>query len=209
MNTHRLIRTTLFPLLAAAFLLAACTLPTREPEVLSPVDVGDAPTLEPDAERDPCLDGTWTMHTAELDLFVASMVPIPNMRVVGGSLSMSFADGMYEYSGLMTLQIELDMSEGQYLQGDGIFSSGGAYATEARTERDFPVFDFLILDLTVSESEVMVWRAYKNGEEETAAGIGPNFTIVPPGEAPYRCTESRLEIDSQGASGPVTMFFER
>ena len=197
-----------FIVLVAA-MLTACTLPNREPVILSPVDIGGAPTLDPEAERDPCLEGEWIMNTPELDLLVATLVPVPNMRVVGGYLSMSFADGVYTYFGEMTLQVELDMSEGQYLQGDGQVRSGGEYATEARTERDFPVFDFLILDLTTSESDVFEWRAYKDGEVQTAPGIGPTVTIMPPGQAPYVCTDSSLVIDTQGAAGPVSMFFER
>jgi hypothetical protein len=189
--------------------VTACSLPGGEPEVISPVDIGDAPTLDPDAERDPCLEGVWTMPTADLDLFVASLVPVPNIRVAGGSLTLTFADGVYDYSGLMTLQVELDMTENQYLQADGIFSSGGAYATEKRSDRGGPVFDFLILDLTASQSEVMVWRAYKNGEVQTAPGTGPNFVIMPPGAANYHCSDSTLEIETQGAAGTIVMFFQR
>jgi hypothetical protein len=192
--------------------LTACNLPSRqpaEPEVTSLLGSAEAPTLNPDADRDPCLDGDWIMPTADLDLFVASLVPIPNIRVVGGSLQLSFADGAYNYSGEFTLQIDLDTSQEQYMQTDALFSSGGAYATEIRSERDFPVFTFLIFDLTVSDSNELVWRAYKEGDLQTMPGSGPSFTILPPGEAPYKCTDTQLEIGTQGPGGPLTMFFQR
>lgn len=198
--------------LAAVAFLTACSLPSRqpdEPEIVSLVGSAEAPTLDPDADHDPCLDGDWIMPTAELDLLVASLVPIPNIRVMGGSLSMSFVDGVYAYSGEFTLQIELDMTQGQYMQTDAVFSSGGPYATELQSDRDSPVLTFLVLDLTVSESNELVWRVYKEGEVQTQPGTGPSFIILPPGNAPYFCTDTQLEISTEGYTGPITMFFQR
>jgi hypothetical protein len=195
--------------MVAIGLLAACSSSQPgEPEILSLVETHDVPTIDPDAERDSCLDGNWIMPTADLDLFVASMVPLPNMRVVGGALYISFVDGQYEYSGEFTLQIELDMSEGKYMQSDAIFSSGGAYSTETTSTARGPL-SWLTLDLTVSEVNALVWRAYKGGVMESMPGIGPTFTIVPPGNAPYRCSDSLLQIDTHGATQEVTMLFQR
>ncbi len=168
----------------------------------------EAPTLDPDADRDSCLDGNWIMPTADLNLLVASLVPIPNIRVLGGSLYMSFVDGVYDYSGEFTLQIDLDeISKGQYMQADAIFRSGGPYTTE-RVSTSRETQNFLVLDLSASEAQVLVWRAYKNGETITMPGTGPNFVILPPGNAPYRCSATLLEIDTQGALGAVTMYFQ-
>jgi hypothetical protein len=149
------------------------------------------------------------MYTAELDLLLATLVPAPNLRVVGGSLFMSFGDGVYDYSGEFTMQMEFDISQGQYMQAEALFSTGGAYATENRSVRDSPIFTFLVLDLSGSETNVLVWRFYKDGVVQAVPGTGPSFNLLPPAEAPYRCTETRLEIDTQGYTGPVTMFFQR
>ncbi len=195
--------------IAAIAILAACSSSQPgEPEILSLVETHEVPTIDPDADRDACLDGDWIMPTADLDLFVASMVPMPNIRVVGGALYMSFVDGEYEYSGEFTLQVELDMSEGKYLQSDAIFSSGGAYSTETNSTNRGPV-SFLTLDLTVSEQNILVWRAYKGGVSSVAPGTGPTFTILPPGNAPYRCSATLLQIDTHGATQEVTMYFQR
>jgi hypothetical protein len=198
--------------LVGSTLLTACSLPNRqpdEPEIISLVGSAEAPTLDPNADRDPCLNGYWSMDTADLDLLMASLVPIPNIRVVAGSLNFSFVEGIYDYSGYFTLQMDLDLTKGQYMQTDATIGSGGAYATEIRSDGGGPVLTFLMLDLTVAESNELVWRVYKGGEVQSVPGSGPSFSILPPGNAPYICTDTQLQISTQGAGGPISMFFRR
>jgi hypothetical protein len=47
-----------------------------EPEpIIIPVEGTPAPTIPPNAPRDPCLEGTWIMPASSLDLLMASVVP--------------------------------------------------------------------------------------------------------------------------------------
>jgi hypothetical protein len=190
-------------ILSIPTLLAACNFPPPqlpEAEVENNIEGEDAPTLRPDADRDSCLDGTWVMPTDSLDLLMSTMVPAPGLRITTGSLNMSFVEGTFSYSGDFVIQI--DLGPGQYMEADSRFSTGGAYATEGNVT--------LIFDITASESEALNWTAYSNGQVVTEPGIGPTFTLNPPGEAPYRCTSNTLEIDTREPSGgTVTMFFQR
>lgn len=190
-------------ILSTSILLTACNFPRPqlpEPEIVNLMEGEEAPTLRPDADRDSCLDGNWIMPTASLDLLMATMIPAPGLRITNGSLSMSFVDGTFRYNGDFVIQI--DLGPGQYMEADSTFTTGGAYATEGNVT--------LILDLTVSESQALNWTAYSNGQVVTEPGVGPMVTILPPGEAPYRCTTSTLEIDTREPSGgTVTMFFQR
>jgi len=203
----------MFPVLVVSLLLTvlvSCNMPSQ-----LPVDVPDEPPretapLEPsedilmptafpeDDERDSCLEGGWTMYTAELDLLVATLVPMPNIRVPDGLLNMFFdPDGGFTYIGNLTIQIEF--SENSYMQGEGGFRDLGTYATEG---------DTILFNIESEETEVFEWRAYKDGQSVVQPGGGPEFNLTPPGVAPYRCTAESLEIDTVNPAGDtITMFY--
>lgn len=156
---------------------------------------------DPIAERRECLVGSWTMLTADLDLLVSTVVPVPGIRVPEGLLHIFFdADGGFTYMGTLIIHIDMDATGSSYLEGDGAFRTTGRYAIDGDTIR---------FDYTDSETEVFVWRAYKDGRSAEAPGGGPTFDVNLPAVAPYRCTASSLEIDTVGPAGTVTMFFER
>ena len=52
---------------------------------------------EQDSGRDECPEGDWVMRTADLGLLVATIVPVPNLRIVDGFLFLPFTDGEYRY----------------------------------------------------------------------------------------------------------------
>jgi hypothetical protein len=141
------------------------------------------------------------MFTSDLDLLVSTLVPVPGIRVPEGVLNMFFdADGGFTYTGNLIIHMDMNPAEGSYLEGEGGFRTTGSYTTEG---------DRILFDYTESQSEVFVWRGYKDGQSASVPGTGPTFSLNPPGAAPYRCTGSTLEIDTVGPAGTVTMFFRR
>jgi hypothetical protein len=194
----------LFVLCSMVLILAACSLPlgpTPEPVIVTLLEPDTVvPTLRPDAERDACLDGNWNMDAGFLDLLLANLVPLPNIGVPEGSLGMYFSDGSFIYDGHFIVRVNLGPD--QYIQADSVFSTRGLYATEGGST--------LVLDITASEIQPLEWKAYSNGREESYPGGGPSVVINPPGSAPYRCTQTDLEIDTLSPAGDtVTMFFVR
>jgi len=193
--------------------LASCNMPSRQPDPVDPPQPpGEIASLEPsediilgtpfpdDAERDPCLEGAWSMDASYLDIMVQSLVPVPNIYVPRGSLSFYFySDGLFNYSGDLTIQI--NFTENSYMQGVGGFSDDGAYATEG---------DIILFDLQGTTTEVYKWFAYKDGQSVEQPGGGPEISLTPPGRAPYRCTAETLEIDTINPTrDTITMFFFR
>jgi hypothetical protein len=197
-------RNFLFVLCGMVLFVAACSLPlspTPDPVVVTLLEPDTvAPTLSPAAERDACLDGNWNMGTASLDLLLATLVPIPNIRVPEGNLGMNFNGDSFIYDGNFIVRV--DLGPDQYIQADSVFSTRGQYATEGGST--------LVLDISASEIQPLEWLAYSNGREASYPGEGPSVVINPPGSAPYRCTQTSLEIDTLSPAGnTVTMFFER
>ena len=187
----------------ALILSAACNLSGLPSDAVEdgivPVGTDLPPTSRPaDSEADSCLVGEWWMDTPDLDLLVATLVPIPNIRVPDGNLLLRFyADGTFSYQGSPVIRIELGAS--QYIEGAGVFTTNGTYATEGGTT--------VLLNTTRSESGVTVWHAYKDGQSSDYPA-GPQISLALPGSAPYRCTSTRLELDTRNPSGvTVTMFF--
>jgi len=187
--------------------LVSCNLPTREadPPVVEEIASDDesrveVPTsLPPAARADSCLINEWWMDTGTLDLLVATLVPMPGIRVPSGDATFTFTSGgNYYYAG--SLVIRIDMTADQYMEGEGTFNTEGTYTTDGGI-------------ITFSESEgqnnIMEWRAYAHGQSAEVPGGGPSFSLIPAGAAPYRCSDDILEIDTQGPAGTVTMFFDR
>lgn len=190
----------IIPLVAA---LAACNLPSSEPaaEPTEAPTVVPSPPPNPEGDRDSCLDGEWWSYTHDIDILLATLAPVPNMHVSDGDLVMWFNDDGYEYQGRVVLHLDMNPSEGQYMETTGFFTTSGPYSTEGDAT--------LNLDLSNSRTEILEVKACKNGECVAASGGMPSVSIMPPGSAPYRCTADRLEIDTQGPFGTATMFFYR
>jgi hypothetical protein len=140
------------------------------------------------------------MPTGDLDLMVASLVPVPGMRVTDGELIMEFDGESFSYRADV-LVLRMDLGPDTYLEADGRFGTSGTYSTG----------DGLVyLNSLGSDQDILTWTAYQNGEIVTMPGAGPTFSLPAPGEAPYRCFPDRLEIDTRGATPePITMFFQR
>ncbi len=201
---HRTLRRPLALLLATA-LLAACSEPTPSPEptippTAIPTPEPEEPTVEPPTGQDPCLLGTWRMATGDLDLLVATLVPVAGMHVTDGELIMEFDGESFSYRADVFV-LRIDLGPDTYMEADGRFGTSGTYSTG----------DGLVyLNSIGSDQDILTWTAYQNGQVVTVAGTGPTFSLPTPGEAPYRCFPDRLEIDTRGATPTtITMFFAR
>jgi len=202
-------------ILALLAFAAACNRPSA-PTAVEPLEDPDveepAPTSRPSNDHDACLVGEWWSYTHDIDILLATLAPVPNMHVADGNLVLWFTDGVeeladrvdgpeYEYQGRVVLRLDMDPSESQYIETAGFFTNSGAYSTEGDS--------ILNLDVSNSQREILSMQACKNGECQDATGLMPTVDVLPPGSAPYRCTASTLEIDTQGPYGTATMFFYR
>jgi len=149
-----------------------------------------------------CLSGTFVMETSFLDLLVATLVPGPDIHVPAGQLTMSFdpSNGTYIYDGDFTIKVFITPGGESYMEALGGFQTNGAFSVEG---------DMIAFDLSNSEEQVLQWHAVANGQDVTVPGGGPSFSLLPPANAPFRCTAEGLEIDTMGSGGVVTMFFTR
>src|SRR3990170_786671 len=104
--------------LVTATFLAGCNLsePVVQPGRLP--SEGEEPQTEEDLSDlqghdlpDECLVGEWVMLTGDLDIFVATVVPLPNLHVTAGSLYFVFGPlGAYDYgSDGMVIRIDLSL----------------------------------------------------------------------------------------------------
>ncbi len=189
--------------LLIAALLASCSAPTTEtPELATPIPTPDP--VDPDgsagADHDPCLEGTWRMGTADVDLLVATLVPLSGLHVTDGELIMEFDGESFSYRADV-LVLRVDLGTDTYLEADGRFGMSGTYTTG----------DGLVyLNSLGADQQILTWTAYKDGEVVTLPGDGPSFSLPVPGPAPYRCSPDTLEVDTRGALPvTVTMFFSR
>jgi len=187
----------------AAILLAGCT--RSEGEVrgtLPTVDFSDSQG----SERDPCLEGDWVMRTADLDLLVATIVPVPGLRIVAGSLFLTFAGGEYRY-GSDSFVEHMDLGPGKYLEGTAMFLTTGTYTAEVGS----PVTGGSALSFLGggAEKAVTKWLAYKDGRSEVYAGEGPQVSLPLTGRFRYSCSDQELIMYMAGMTGEVPMFFKR
>jgi hypothetical protein len=174
-----------------------------EPEpIIIPLEGTAAPTIPPNAPRDPCLEGTWIMPTSSLDLLMASVVPEASsfIHVSSGQLKFTFTDTAFIFSGDYILRSYPD-EKGFWSEAHSVFNNSGSYTTEG---------NFLIFDTQVSESQVVECKANTpEGIVPLSPCALPIITILPADRSPYTCTQHRLEIETRSPHGPITMFFER
>jgi hypothetical protein len=151
-------------------------------------------------DSDLCLQGDWVMPTADLDLMIAVILPIPGVRVPGGELLMMFDGSTYRYLSYGFI-IHMDLGTDRYLESTASFENTGSFST-----RDGRI----VFSSIVSESEVSSWTGSKNGETYTVPGSGPEVAFSMGGESPYRCSADRLEIDTYHPTiETMTLFFTR
>ena len=205
MRIHRLLAATIL-----FSLLASCSEPSPQPDLpeveqeIAPIQPDEditLPTAFPeDTIHDTCLEGAWSMDTSYLDILVNSLVPVTNLFVPHGSLNFHFyPDGRFTYAGDLTLQF--NFAENWFMQGVGSFIDLGTYATED---------DLILFNFESTTASVYQWNAYKDGQAVETQGGEPEFTLTPPGRAPYRCTPETLEIDTLNPTmDTITMFFSR
>jgi len=190
--------------LTLAGLLAACSLPGRSPEVevtLLPTSTS-LPTPIPTPD-DTCLEGEWVMPQDRLVILFSTLFPHTGsyVNINAGYLTMSFVDGMYTFAGDYT--IHADTGQGRYSEGRAIFSTTGAYTLLSASS--------IALEASPSQTQMVSCIAYDNGMTYSVpCDFVESIAILPPSEAPYRCSQTLLEIDTLSPTGAiVTMFFER
>lgn len=175
----------------------------------SPAPSEPAPTVEvestvpvpPDAGgTDACLQGTWTMDTAAADEMLGRLTGLSTLHVAAGLLRMTFTGDRFEY-GSDGLTVRSDMPPSGYIEAEGTFAAAGSYAAGEGV---------LTFNTESTTTEIGTWRAVINGETVEMPGGGPEFSLTPPGSAPYRCSADRLEVDTSSPVTPeITMVFTR
>jgi len=73
----------------AVVLLSGCSV--SEPSISGTLPGYDATILQESASLDPCLDGSWTMLTHDLDICRAILIPASGLRVANGLVSLSMS----------------------------------------------------------------------------------------------------------------------
>ena len=180
------------------FLSACGTRATPSP----PSPTQPPPTVESaiSTDSDRCLQGNWVMPTGDLDLMIATLLPIPGVRVPGGELLMIFDGSTYRYLSYGFI-LHMDLGTDSYMESTASFENSGSFST-----RD----GLIVFSSIASESEVTSWTGYKDGETYTVPGTGPEVAFYLGGESPYRCSADRLEIDTiHPTIETLTLFFTR
>jgi hypothetical protein len=146
------------------------------------------------------------MRTADLDLLVVTLVPVPNLRIVAGSLFLSFSDGAYRYGSDGFVE-HVDLGPGKYLEGTATFLTTGSYAAEVGSPRTGgSAITFLGGG---AQKEVTKWLAFKDGRSEEAPGGGPQVSMPLSGRMRYSCSDQELILYAVAMTGEVPMFFKR
>ncbi len=172
-----------------------------EPEpMIIPVEGTAAPTLPPNAPRDPCLEGVWIMPADTLDLLVASVIPESTsfLSIPSGQLTLTFTDNAFTYAGDFIMRV--NNPDGSWAEGHAIFSNSGLYTTEDL---------MLTFDTQVSESEMVSCTAGSGGQVFSTPCTFPVLTILPASTGGYGCWSNRLELEINTPNGPMTMYFQR
>jgi hypothetical protein len=157
------------------------------------------------------------MRTADLDLLVQSIVPVPGLRIVAGSLFLTFGGGEYRYGSDGFVE-HMDLGPGRYLEGTAVFLMSGTYASEVGTplvigapEEGSPLTGGGALSFMGggAEKAVTKWLAFKDGRSEEYPGEGPQVSLPLTGRFRYSCSDQELILYMAGPTGEVPMFFKR
>jgi hypothetical protein len=180
-------------------ILSACAMGST-PSLPSPSELPPTAESTMPAAGDTCLLGTWVMPTADLDLMIATLLPIPGVRVPAGELLMIFDGSSYRYLSYGFI-LHMDLGTDTYMESTASFENSGSFsAGDGR----------IVFSAITSESEISTWTGYKNGETYTVPGAAPEVGFYLGGQNPYRCTADRLEIDTYHPTlDTLTLFFIR
>ena len=140
------------------------------------------------------------MPTINLDLMIATLVPIPGVRVLSGELLMMFDGPTYRYLSYGFI-LHTDIDAGSYMEATLSFENTGSFSTGA---------GLIFFNSITSESEVSSWTRYEDGDTYIVPGTGPQMAFSMSGENPYRCTAEYLEIDTfHPTLDTMTLLFTR
>ncbi|MBI4731546.1 MAG: hypothetical protein HY781_05355 [Chloroflexi bacterium] len=162
------------------FLLSACSLPGRTGNSVA------------------CLQGNWEMSNSDLNLMLATLVPVPGMSIPVGTFLMAFSGSDFSY-GSEGFALRIEIPDG-YMEADAAFLTTGTFSAEDG------VITFSGL---VSDREISTWRAVVDGEVVEVPGA-TSIDFPSPGSGPYTCSDTTLAITSVSGTGdPFVMIFTR
>jgi len=139
------------------------------------------------------------MITSDLDIFVATLVPVPNLRVSDGLLFLNLSEGAYEY-GSDRFVLHIDLGPDKYLEGAAVFLTTGGYSSDGGA---------LPLVNSGTQKQVAEWKAFKQGRSSVVPGGGPEFTLIPCGPLDYSCGTDELVLYMRGPTGGIPMTVKR
>lgn len=177
-----------------AALLAACGGAGGEPPPPT-----ETPEPAPAGGEAACLQGVWTMSNEDLNLMLTGLAPAPNLSAPEGTPVLTLEGDRYSYAA-ERLVVRVTMAPDWYIEAEGSFAFAGAFSADGELMQFLP---------ETAETDLAIWRAYKDGQLLEMPGTGPELSLGVTGAATYRCSGDRLEIDSQGGAGPVIMVFAR
>lgn len=133
------------------------------------------------------------MKRDTLDLFAASAVPLSNIRVSNGGLTLTLApDGTVVFDAKFTASFSFP---GTTAEADVFWRHEGTWRTEDGVLR---------MDVTAQEQGITEVR--QNG----ISMAGPPLPAIPPvAGGPYRCREHVLEVTTTNGARELVMTFER
>lgn len=181
--------------------------PASEPSGVAPGDNLATPfatsaALELDVQASPseCLQGIWRMDEDSFNTLITTLLPMPNLGVLSGTISLSFEQDLYIYA-LDDITIRFTSSVDNYIQGSGSVSSSGSFTVDGNT---------ILFNNTSTAGEISNWEALINGELTTYPGDPPTLFFTMPGSGTFTCSGDTLTIDTTGtANTPTRMSFQR
>lgn len=142
-----------------------------------------------------CLQGDWIMKRGTLDLFVATLMPVPGLSMPEGSLSLSFSGDAVVYKGAGTMRFAFGDI---VMEADSSWTHTGTFSVNA------------------GGTVLMNWSEQLNemGEFRVNGGAAPGFEApdTPPAVTggPASCTPQQLTFETTSTGTErIQMFFER
>lgn len=147
-------------------------------------------TEQPPHSAAACLQGIWLMEEESFAEFTSTLLPIPNLSILSGMISLSFDEFLYIYS-LDNLVLRFTSSPGNYIQGTGFVSATGSFTV---------VGDTIEFTNASTSSEITDWEAMVGGVVTTFPGNPPELFFSFPGNGAFTCTGNTLTIDTSGTA---------
>ena len=200
MNRFPYITFTLLLLMVLALSSCARTAPSPAANPMTPAGTTPAEPLDVQASPSECLQGFWRMDEDSFNTLITTLLPMPNLGVLSGTVTLSFEQELYIYA-LDDLTIRFTSSVDNYIQGSGSVSSSGSHTVDGNT---------IQFNNTSTAGEITDWEALVDGELSTYPGDPPTLFFVMPGSGTFTCNGNSLSIDTSGtANTPTRMSFQR